>query len=149
MSKSYELTYIIRPNLEKESKDSLVKRFDDILTKNGAKINDSSDWDTRHLAYEINNNKTGLYHIVTFTTDNNKPLNEFNRLSKINNDILRHIVVSVSFEELKSSHEKQAAAEQRIAEHHAQREAERKAAQSTQNQSVNDSNNKSDTNNNK
>ena len=42
----YEITYIIRPDLENDAKQSLIERFDKILSDNGAKIIDSKDWDT-------------------------------------------------------------------------------------------------------
>lgn len=37
----YEITYIIRPNIDEEAKTALVERFDTILKDNGAEIIDS------------------------------------------------------------------------------------------------------------
>ena len=39
----YEITYIIRPNIDEEAKTALVERFDTILKDNGAEIIDSKD----------------------------------------------------------------------------------------------------------
>ncbi|WP_172188158.1 30S ribosomal protein S6 [Lentilactobacillus kribbianus] len=91
--KKYEITYIIRPDMEDAAKTALVERFDKILTDNGAKIIDSKDWSKRRFAYEIGGYNEGIYHIVNMTTDNDESLNEFDRLSKINDDILRHMIV--------------------------------------------------------
>ena len=91
--KKYEITYIIRPDMEDAVKTALVERFDKILTDNGAKIIDSKDWSKRRFAYEIGGYNEGIYHIVNMTTDNDESLNEFDRLSKINDDILRHMIV--------------------------------------------------------
>lgn len=41
----YEITYIIRPNIDEEAKTALVERFDTILKDNGAEIIDSKDWE--------------------------------------------------------------------------------------------------------
>ncbi|WP_018659064.1 30S ribosomal protein S6 [Allofustis seminis] len=90
----YEILYIIRPDLGEEGKKALVEQFDTILKDNGAEIVDSSDWATkRRLAYEIGGYREGDYHLVTFTTTQAEPINEFERLALINDDILRHMVV--------------------------------------------------------
>ncbi|MGT2930160.1 30S ribosomal protein S6 [Streptococcus dentasini] len=91
----YEILYIIRPNIEEEAKNALVERFDAILTDNGATVAESKDWEKRRLAYEIQDFTEGLYHIVNVESDNAHALNEFDRLSKINNDILRHMIVKL------------------------------------------------------
>ncbi|AUW97175.1 30S ribosomal protein S6 [Streptococcus pluranimalium] len=91
----YEILYIIRPNIEEEAKTALVERFDSILTDNGATIVESKDWEKRRLAYEIKDFREGLYHIVTVEAEDAVALNEFDRLSKINTDILRHMIVNL------------------------------------------------------
>lgn len=91
--KKYEITYIIRPDMDDAAKTALVDRFDKILTDNGAKVIDSKDWSKRRFAYEIGGYNEGVYHIVNMTTDSDESLNEFDRLSKINDDILRHMIV--------------------------------------------------------
>ncbi|MDY4761211.1 30S ribosomal protein S6 [Streptococcus thoraltensis] len=91
----YEILYIIRPNIEEEAKTALVERFDSILTDNGATIVESKDWEKRRFAYEIKDFREGLYHIVTVEAEDAFALNEFDRLSKINTDILRHMIVNL------------------------------------------------------
>jgi len=89
----YEITYIIRPDLDDAAKTALVDRFDKILTDNGADLIDSKDWKKLRFAYEIGGYNEGQYHVINLTTDNDTALNEFDRLSKINDDILRHMIV--------------------------------------------------------
>lgn len=91
--KNYEITYIIAPNLDDAAKTALVDRFDKILTDNGAEIVDSKDWSKRRLAYEIGGFNDGIYHIVNVKTSDDEALNEFDRLSKIADGILRHMIV--------------------------------------------------------
>lgn len=95
MSKAtnYEITYIIRPNIDEEAKNTLVERFDAILKDNGSEILESKDWEKRRLAYEINDFREGIYHIVKVSSENANGINEFDRLAKINDDILRHMIV--------------------------------------------------------
>jgi len=87
----YEILYIIRPNIEEEAKNALVARFAD----NGATVVESKDWEKRRLAYEIQDFREGLYHIVNVEANDDAALKEFDRLSKINADILRHMIVKL------------------------------------------------------
>ena len=89
----YEITYIIRPDLDEAAKTALVERFDKIVSDNGATIVDSKDWSTRRFAYEIGNYNEGTYHIINATANDDAALNEFDRLAKISDDILRHMII--------------------------------------------------------
>lgn len=92
----YELLYIIRPNIDDAAKTALVERFDKILTDNGATIESSKDWEKRRLAYEIKKFREGIYHLVNLEAESTAAaLSEFDRLAKINEDILRHMIVIV------------------------------------------------------
>ena len=92
-TRKYEITYIIRPDIEESAKSELVARFDKILADNGATVVDSADWETRRFAYQIGKNTEGTYHIVNVTADSDASLNEFDRLAKFSDDILRHMIV--------------------------------------------------------
>ncbi len=92
--RKYEVMYIIRPNIEEESQKALVERFNGILTENGAELTNVKEWGKRRLAYEINDFRDGYYMLVNM----NAPavaVSEFDRLAKINEDIIRHMVVSL------------------------------------------------------
>ncbi|MGB3160053.1 30S ribosomal protein S6 [Carnobacterium sp.] len=92
---NYEILYIIRPNIEEADKAALIERFDTILKDNGAEITESKDWSKRRLAYEIKKFHEGIYHIVKLSATDAVAINEFDRLSKINDDILRHMTIKV------------------------------------------------------
>ncbi|MFB9757320.1 MULTISPECIES: 30S ribosomal protein S6 [Bacillaceae] len=90
--KKYEIMYIIRPNMEEEAQKALVERFANVLTTNGAEIANVKEWGKRRLAYEINDFREGVYMLSKV----NAPaaaVQEFERLAKISEDIIRHIVV--------------------------------------------------------
>ncbi|KAA0566090.1 30S ribosomal protein S6 [Bacillus sp. AFS015802] len=90
--RKYEVMYIVRPNIDDESKKAVVERFDNVLTTNGAEIIESKDWGKRRLAYEINDFRDGFYQLVKMSATSDA-VNEFDRLAKISDDIIRHIVV--------------------------------------------------------
>ena len=91
--RTYEIMYIVRPNIEEDAKKALVERFNGILASEGSEVLEGKDWGKRLLAYEINDFKEGFYNIVRIKTDNNKSTDEFQRLAKINDDIIRYIVI--------------------------------------------------------
>ena len=91
--RTYEIMYIVRPNIEEDAKKALVERFNGILASEGSEFLEEKDWGKRRLAYEINDFKEGFYNIVRIKTDNNKSTDEFQRLAKINDDIIRYIVI--------------------------------------------------------
>ena len=42
-TRKYEITYIIRPDIDESAKSALVERFDKVLSDNGATVVDSKD----------------------------------------------------------------------------------------------------------
>lgn len=90
--RAYEILYVIRPDIEEDAKKALVERFDNLLTSNGAEIVESKEWGKRRLAYEINDYKEGFYQIIKLNSEVDAT-NEFERLAKISNDIIRHMIV--------------------------------------------------------
>ncbi|MDF2558297.1 MAG: ribosomal protein [Bacillales bacterium] len=91
--RKYEIMYIIRPNIEEEAKAALVERFNAILTDNGAEVLETKDWGKKRLAYEINDYRDGFYMIVKVQSENAAATQEFDRLAKISEDIIRHMIV--------------------------------------------------------
>jgi|SRR5699024_5321630 len=92
----YEITYIIRPDIDEEAKTALVERFNAVVTDNGGEVIDSKDWEKRRFAYEMNGYREGIYHIVNFSSPSTADaVNEFDRLAKISNDIIRHMIVKI------------------------------------------------------
>ncbi|MFD1019424.1 30S ribosomal protein S6 [Thalassobacillus hwangdonensis] len=90
--RKYEIMYIIRPNIEEDSKTAVVERFNGILSDNGAEIENVKELGKRRLAYEINDFRDGLYVTINFKGDE-KAISEFDRQAKFSDDIIRHMAV--------------------------------------------------------
>lgn len=90
--KKYELMYILRADLDDETRGTVAEGLHKILTDNGAIIDEVIDWGLRDFAYLINDELRGYYTIVKFSSDA-PALNEFERLSKHNENVLRHLIV--------------------------------------------------------
>ncbi len=90
--RKYELMYIVKPHLEEEARNALIESLHAILTNNGATIESVDEWGLRDLAYEIDHITKGYYVVTTFTSDDSA-INEFDRLTRINRDVIRHMIV--------------------------------------------------------
>ncbi|GGN57662.1 MULTISPECIES: 30S ribosomal protein S6 [Oceanobacillus] len=88
----YETMYIIRPDIEEEAQTNLIERFNKILTDNGAEITKVDEMGKRRLAYEINEYRDGYYVVINFT-GGEEAVNEFDRLAKFSDDIVRHMTI--------------------------------------------------------
>ncbi|MBF0704994.1 MAG: 30S ribosomal protein S6 [Anaerobacillus sp.] len=92
--RNYEIMYIIRPNIEEDAQKALVERFNGILTDNGAEINETKEMGKKRLAYEIENFNSGIYMLLNINS-NTEAIEEFSRLMKINDDVLRFMTINL------------------------------------------------------
>ncbi|SDZ65218.1 small subunit ribosomal protein S6 [Evansella caseinilytica] len=90
--RKYEIMYIVRPNLEEAATKEVIERFNKVLTDNGAEVENVEEKGKRRLAYEINDFREGFYVLLNVNAPT-VAINEFDRLIKINENVLRHIVV--------------------------------------------------------
>ncbi|PSL45925.1 SSU ribosomal protein S6P [Salsuginibacillus halophilus] len=90
--RNYEILYIIAPNLDEDATKKTIERFSNILTDQGAEIVKVDEWGKRRLAYEINDFGEG-YYVVLKVKANPEAINEFDRRVKLNDDIIRTLVV--------------------------------------------------------
>lgn len=90
--KHYETMFIIKPTLVEDEIRSKIEFFKEAIIKNGGEIETCLDMGMRQLAYEIKKNKRGYYFVIYFKAETSLIL-ELERLYRINEDILRFIVV--------------------------------------------------------
>jgi len=89
--KKYELVFIIKP-MEEEATQAVVTKFETLVANNGGTMDKIDRWGKRRLAYLVKDFTEGYYCIFHFT---GKPetVAELNRVMKITDDILRHMIV--------------------------------------------------------
>ncbi len=90
--KQYETMYIIKPTLDDAARAALVEQMHGIITEHGGTIDNVDDWGMKEFAYEIDHMSKGYYVVTTYTVDV-EGLNEFDRLMRINSDIVRLMTV--------------------------------------------------------
>ena len=84
--------FIVRPDMEEAEIKKTADAMKKVLTDEKAKISSEKAMGQRELAYEINKFKTGYYYlfVVEATAE---AVSEFDRVARINESLLRHIVV--------------------------------------------------------
>ena len=90
--KNYEIMYIVRPTLGEDELKKVTENFNKVLTSNGATINEATEMGQRELAYEIKDFKSGYYFVLEISANDDKAINEFDRLALISSDIVRHLI---------------------------------------------------------
>ena len=94
MNRDYEIVYIFDSKLDESQINEKLDRFHALLTNNGGKaeITAVDHWGRRELAYPIEKRSNGYYVVVQFTGDG-EPLPEMERLLKLDEDVLRYLIV--------------------------------------------------------
>ncbi len=90
----YEIMFIVRPDMEEAEIKKTAEEMKKVLTDKGAKALEEKQMGQRELAYEINKFKTGYYYLYIVEA-NAEAVKEFDRVARINESLLRHLVVKV------------------------------------------------------
>lgn len=93
--RNYEIMFIVKSTLGEDEIKKVVKSFENILTSNGAKINNIKEMGQREFAYEIKKMKTGYYFLLDMEAADDKAIKEFDRLALISNDVVRHLITKI------------------------------------------------------
>lgn len=88
----YETMYIISPTVDDEQVKALVEKFNDLISEHG-EIEKVEEWGRKKLAYEVQDQKEGYYVLVYFTANPEFPA-ELERIFKINEDILKYLILN-------------------------------------------------------
>jgi len=88
----YESMYILKPDLDEETRKSLIEKFKGLVEQNGGKVETIDEWGMRKLAYEINYIKEGYYVLMTFESGPELPA-ELERNYNISDSVLRYNVI--------------------------------------------------------
>lgn len=88
----YEVMYIVRPTVEGEALKKVIDDIANIFTSRGSKVNETKEMGLKELAYEIEGFKKGFYVWMNVEA-NNDAVNEYNRVVRINENIIRDIIV--------------------------------------------------------
>jgi len=95
--RTYEVLFILSPQVTEEEATTLISDFKDIATKNGATLKSEDAWGRRRLAYPIHKFNEGIYHL--FVLESESSLSELDRRMKNVDRVLRHVIVRTDLEQ--------------------------------------------------
>ena len=94
MVRNYELTLMVDSQLPEEGVEEIVKRYEGMIVGQGGEIANIDRWGTRKLAYEVRKQQQAIYAIYQFRGEADV-LTELDRSCKLDESVLRHMVVAV------------------------------------------------------
>lgn len=88
----YEVVYILDPALDEDAATTKLEKFHELVTSDGGEVSAVDHWGNRQLAYPIGNHETGYYVVAQFTAAPDA-LPEFERLLKLDDEVVRYLLV--------------------------------------------------------
>lgn len=104
----YESMLIARQDLGQSQVNDIVATLSEAVKKEGGEVVSVDNWGLKNLAYRIKKNRKGYYVVLNISAPANA-IFEFERLARLNEDIIRYMTVKV--EEFSSKDDSKAADE--------------------------------------
>lgn len=93
--RDYEMMYILNPTVadQEETLEEAIAKVHALVTDNGGEIVKVDRWGKRRFQYEINKINEGFYVVLKLKLAPDA-LTELNRVLKLNENIVRYMIVS-------------------------------------------------------
>lgn len=88
----YEVVYIFDPALEEDGVNEKLDRFHETVSDAGGEVEAVDHWGNRQLAYPIDGHTTGYYAVTQFRVEPSS-LPEFERVLRLEDDLIRYLLV--------------------------------------------------------
>lgn len=90
--RNYENLVIVKPTFTAEEIQASIKAVEEVITSNGGEIAATDSMGMRKLAYPINKNERGYYHVIYYSVAPSS-IAEIERRFRINEDLLRFVTI--------------------------------------------------------
>ena len=90
----YEIMFIVRPDMEETEIKTVAEEMKKVLTDGKATIVEEKSMGQRELAYEVKKFNTGYYFLYVVEASS-ETIDEFDRVVRINEKVIRHLIVNV------------------------------------------------------
>ncbi len=90
----YECVVIARQDLSVQQAESLNENLTKVIEEQGGSVTKTEYWGLRQMAYRIRKNRKGHYTLFNIDAPA-AAIHELERIMRINEDILRHLVIRV------------------------------------------------------
>ncbi len=91
--RNYEGVFIINPDLSTDASKGVVSQLQELVSKNGGRVDGMQEWGKRRLAYKIGKKQEGNYVILNFQLDS-KQTKKLEQSLRLNDNLLRYLLVN-------------------------------------------------------
>ena len=91
---NYESVLIARQDLGASQINTLVSDLSEVIKKEGGEVVKVDNWGLKNLAYRIKKNRKGYYVLLNIVAPA-KAVAEYERLNRLNEDVIRYMTVKV------------------------------------------------------
>ena len=90
--RAYELMVLIDPEVDERTVEPTLKKYLEVITKDGGTVDNVDVWGRRKTAYEIQKKFEAIYVVINFTSEP-ATAQEIDRLLSLNETILRTKII--------------------------------------------------------
>lgn len=112
--RSYEILFIVRPDIPEEEMDGVVEPLKNVVTAEGGTVDKVDRWGKRKLAYRVRRCREGHYILLQFSTSKGaETVKELERRLRVSDAVIKFLTVRIDeelkqLEKLKKKREKRA-----------------------------------------
>ena len=90
---NYEGVFIFNPDLSQEVSKGIVGQLQELVAKNGGRVDGIQEWGRRRLAYRIKKKQDGCYVVFNFQIDPGQT-KKFEQALRLNDNLLKFLLVN-------------------------------------------------------
>jgi small subunit ribosomal protein S6 len=98
MNRTYELMFIVRPDMPEEDQDKLISTLESAVTTSGGQLKHVEKMGKRRLAYSIRRFRDGLYILLT-VEGGGTVMHELERRLRVTEPVIKFLTVRIDEEQ--------------------------------------------------
>src|SRR4029077_2685622 len=98
MNRTYELMFIVRPDMAEEDQDKLISTLETVVTTSGGQVKTVEKMGKRRLAYTVRRFHEGLYMLLTLEGGGGL-IHELERRLRVTEPVIKFLTVRIDEEQ--------------------------------------------------
>jgi len=98
MNRTYELMFIVRPDMTEEDQDKLISTLENAVSSSGGQVKNVEKMGKRRLAYTVRKFHDGIYILLTFEGSGGL-VHELERRLRVSEPVIKFLSVRVDEEQ--------------------------------------------------
>lgn len=98
MNRTYELMFIVRPDMTEEDQDKLISTLESAVTSSGGQMKNVEKMGKRRLAYMVRRFHDGVYLLLTFEGSGGL-IHELERRLRVSEPVIKFLTVRIDEEQ--------------------------------------------------